>query len=64
MNPNPIYIPIAVGIYGGFRCLRSFVRNWERWLCVPPRPTEHMAGPDDQDIDFEAALRSLAKESR
>lgn len=58
------YLLPAVGIVGGVAVVRHFVRHWDEWLCAPPRPTEPMAGPDDQDIDFEAALRSLAKESR
>lgn len=37
----------------------AFIRNWPEWLGYEPVPSTHIAGEDDESIDFEAAIRSI-----
>lgn len=61
---NPILIPVAIGIVGGLYVLIDFIRNWPEWLGYESGPSTHIAGPDDEEIDFEAALRSIGRVPR
>lgn len=41
-----------------FVCMQA----WREWVGhTPPRESVHIAGEDDQDVDFEAALRSIGR---
>lgn len=39
--------------------LVEFARNWREWLRMPETPSTHIAGEDDGDIDFDAAIDSI-----
>jgi hypothetical protein len=50
---------VLIGIGGGaFVVTRSLI-GWREWLRVPAPPSTHIAGEDDQDIDFDAAIQSI-----
>ncbi|HEY0391012.1 MAG TPA: hypothetical protein VGC63_04820 [Solirubrobacterales bacterium] len=53
---------LLLGIGAGAFALIHFVRNWREWLRLPESPPVQIAGDDDQDIDFDAALKSLDRD--
>jgi hypothetical protein len=50
---------VLIGIAGLAFVIVEFVRNWREWLQAPEAPSTHIAGEDDQEIDFDAAIRSI-----
>jgi hypothetical protein len=53
-----------VGIVALVGIVLHFLLNWPEWLGYEPEPSTHIAGPDDEDVDFEAALRSIGRVPR
>lgn len=53
-----------VGILALVAVVVHFIRHWDEWLGYEPGPSTHIAGEDDQDVDFDAALRSIGRVPR